>query len=110
MPQKTLGGIAVDVDDEGYMTNRTQWNRSVATALAAEEGITLTDAHWKVLEFIDKDFREKGVVPGMLWMNKIGNIPTKNCMRSSQMDRSKRRLKLAAIPNRQAASNGKRST
>ena len=77
MPQKTLGGVAVDVDDEGYMTNHAQWNREVAAALAAEEGITLTDAHWRALEFIDKDFREKGVVPGMRRMNKIGNIPTK---------------------------------
>ena len=78
MPEKTLGGVTVDVDDEGYMTNRAQWNKAVATALAAEEGITLTDAHWKVLEFIDKDFREKGVVPGMRRMNKVGNIPTKD--------------------------------
>lgn len=77
MPQKTLGGVAVDVDDEGYMTNHAQWNREVAASLAAEENITLTDAHWKALEFIDKDFREKGVVPGMRRMNKIGNIPTK---------------------------------
>lgn len=77
MPQKTLGGIAVDVDDEGYMTDHAQWNRQVATALAAEEGITLTDPHWKVLEFIGKDFREMGAVPGLRRMNKIGNIPTK---------------------------------
>ena len=77
MPQKTLGGVAVDVDDEGYMTNHAQWNREVAAALATEENITLTDAHWRALEFIDKDFREKGVVPGMRRMNKIGNIPTK---------------------------------
>ena len=37
MPQKTLGGVAVDVDDEGYMTNHAQWNREVAAALATEE-------------------------------------------------------------------------
>jgi TusE/DsrC/DsvC family sulfur relay protein len=77
MPQKTLGGVVVDVDDEGYITNHGQWNNEVAVALAAEEGIILTDAHWRVLEFIDKDFREKGAVPGMRRMNKIGNIPTK---------------------------------
>ena len=59
------------------MTNHGQWNREVAAALAAEENIILTDAHWRALEFIDKDFREKGVVPGMRRMNKIGNIPTK---------------------------------
>jgi tRNA 2-thiouridine synthesizing protein E len=59
------------------MTNHAQWNREIAAALAQELGIMLTGAHWKVMEFIDKDFKEKGVVPGMRRMNKVGNIPTK---------------------------------
>ncbi|MFA6177035.1 MAG: TusE/DsrC/DsvC family sulfur relay protein [Phycisphaerae bacterium] len=78
MPQKTLAGATVDTDGEGYLTNHAQWNKDVAAALAAEEGITLTDAHWKILEFIDADFKERGVVPGMRRMNKVGNIPTKD--------------------------------
>jgi len=78
MPQKTLAGILLDVDDEGYLANHSQWTRDVAAAIAAEEGITLTDAHWKILDFIDRDFQERSVVPGMRRMNKIGNIPTKD--------------------------------
>ena len=78
MSQKTINGAIIDVNDEGYLTNHAQWNRNIAVALAQELGITLTDAHWKVLEFIDKDFKEKGVVPGMRRMNKVGNIPTKD--------------------------------
>jgi TusE/DsrC/DsvC family sulfur relay protein len=78
MPTKTLAGSPVEIDDEGYLVNHSQWNKDVAAALAAEEGINLTDAHWKVLNFIDTDFREKGVVPGMRRMNKVGNIPTKD--------------------------------
>jgi len=75
--QKQIAGTTIDVDDEGYLTNHTQWTREIAAALAQEEGITLSDAHWKVLDFIDRDFKEKGVVPGMRRMNKIGGIPTK---------------------------------
>ena len=78
MPQKTINGATIEVNDEGYMTNHAQWNRQIAVALAQELGITLIDAHWKVLDFIDKDFKEKGVVPGMRRMNKVGNIPTKD--------------------------------
>lgn len=78
MPQKQINGSSIDVNEEGYMTNHAQWNRDIAVALAQELGIALTDGHWKVLEFIDKDFKEKGVVPGMRRMNKIGNIPTKD--------------------------------
>ena len=77
MAQKQIAGVTLDVNEEGYLTDHSQWNREVAAALAEELGINLTDAHWKVLEFIDKDFQEKGVVPGMRRMNKIGGIPTK---------------------------------
>ena len=78
MPTQTLAGTPVDTDDEGYLVNHSQWNKDVATALAAEEGITLTDGHWKGIDFIDADFKEKGVVPGMRRMNKVGNITTKD--------------------------------
>ena len=78
MPQKNINGATIDVNDEGYLTNRAQWNRDIAAGLAQELGIALTEAHWKVLDFIDKDFKEKGVVPGMRRMNKVGNIPTKD--------------------------------
>ena len=59
MTKKQIAGVTLDLDDEGYMTNHAQWNREVAAALAREEGIELTAAHWKVLDFIDKDFRER---------------------------------------------------
>ncbi len=78
MSQKQINGATIDVNEEGYMTNHSQWNRDIAAAMAQELGIMLTDAHWKVLDFIDKDFKEKGVVPGMRRMNKVGNIPTKD--------------------------------
>ena len=38
----------------------------------------MTDGHWKVIDFIDADFKERGVIPGMRRMNKVGNIPTKD--------------------------------
>lgn len=77
MPDKTINGVTISITDDGFMTDHSQWNRDIAAALAAEEEITLTEAHWKVLDFIAKDFGEKDAVPGMRRMNKIGGIPTK---------------------------------
>ena len=77
MPDKEINGTTISVDDDGFMTDHAQWTREVAAGLAADEGITLTDAHWKVLDFIAKDYAEKGAVPGMRRLNKVGGIPTK---------------------------------
>jgi dissimilatory sulfite reductase related protein len=78
MPQKQIAGVTIDVNEEGYLTNHDQWNRDIAAALAQELGITLTDAHWKVLEFIEKEFKANGVVPGMRRLNKVGGIATRD--------------------------------
>ncbi len=77
MPEKEVKGVSISVNDEGYMTDHSQWTPEVAAGLAEELDITLTDAHWQVLDFIAKDFPEKDAVPGMRRMNKIGGIPTK---------------------------------
>jgi dissimilatory sulfite reductase related protein len=98
MTKKEIAGVTIDVDDEGYMTHHAQWNREVAAALAKEEGIELTAAHWKVLEFIDKDFREKGVLPGMRRMNKIGSVPTKDLYALFPGGPIKKAAKIAGYP------------
>jgi TusE/DsrC/DsvC family sulfur relay protein len=98
MNQKQIAGVTIDLDEEGYLTNHTQWSRDVAAALAGEEGIELTLAHWKVLEFIDRDFREKGVVPGMRRMNKIGGIPTKDLYTLFPNGPIKKAAKIAGYP------------
>jgi tRNA 2-thiouridine synthesizing protein E len=78
MPDKTINGTTINVTDDGFMTDHSQWNREIAAALAAEEGITLTPEHWQVLDFIARDFADKGVVPGMRRLNKVGGIQTKD--------------------------------
>jgi TusE/DsrC/DsvC family sulfur relay protein len=98
MSQKQIAGVSVNVDEEGYLTDHGQWTREVAVALAQEEGIELTPGHWKVLEFIDKDFREKGVVPGMRRMNKIGGIPTKDLYNLFPNGPIKRAARIAGYP------------
>ncbi|MEI8005263.1 MAG: TusE/DsrC/DsvC family sulfur relay protein [Bacteroidota bacterium] len=52
MAQKVFAGISVDVNDEGYMTDRTQWTKDIAREIAKEEGIELTDKHYPVIEFL----------------------------------------------------------
>lgn len=78
MPKKQLGNAVVDVDDEGYMTDHSQWTREVAAAIAREEGIAeLGPAHWKVLEYMQKELKENGAVPTIRKINKSGVVTTK---------------------------------
>ena len=78
MPQKQFGAAAIDVDEEGFLTDFAQWTREVAAAIAKEEGIAaLTPAHWKVIEFMQKEFKGNGQVPSIRKLNKSGVVSTK---------------------------------
>lgn len=52
MAEKTIAGKKISINDEGFMTDPSQWDREVAKGLASEEGIELTDLHFEVLEFL----------------------------------------------------------
>ena len=78
MPAKQLGNVTIDIDSEGFMTDPSQWTRDIAAAIAREEGIVeLNAAHWKVLEFMRKEFQENGAVPTIRRINKSGIVSTR---------------------------------
>ena len=52
MAQKTYAGITVDVNEEGYFTNPSQWNRDIAAEIAKEEGIVLSGQHFAIIDYL----------------------------------------------------------
>ena len=98
MPVKEIAGAQVEVDDEGFMTNPDQWTKEIAAELAMEEGIEeLTDGHWKVIEFMRKDFKEKGTVPTIRRINKVGGVPTKELYALFPNGPAKKAAKIAGL-------------
>ena len=52
MAQKTIAGVNLEVTEDGYLEDPTQWNEEIAKEIAKEEGIELTDKHFEVIKFI----------------------------------------------------------
>jgi tRNA 2-thiouridine synthesizing protein E len=52
-------------DRGGYLVDLSDWNESVAAALAREDGIELTDEHWALVELIRDFYRSYEVSPAM---------------------------------------------
>jgi TusE/DsrC/DsvC family sulfur relay protein len=98
MTEKTIAGHTVTFDDEGYLTNPHQWNPDIAQALAREMGLELTEAHWKVLEFMRRDFQERGTVPGMRRLNKVGGFATKDLYSLFPEGPIKKAARIAGLP------------
>ncbi len=52
MATKTIAGANIDVNEEGYLTDASQWTKEIAAEIAKEEGIDITEKHYQVLEYI----------------------------------------------------------
>jgi TusE/DsrC/DsvC family sulfur relay protein len=52
MASRVIAGKEVQVNDEGFMTDATEWTKEIAAQIATEEGIPeLTVDHWKVIDW-----------------------------------------------------------
>ena len=68
MAEKTLAGITVEVNDEGYLVNKADWTKEIAAEMAKEDGIELTDKHYEVLEYL----REQEAAGASLTIRRVG--------------------------------------
>lgn len=56
---KTYGGVTVDCNDQGYMTDLSQWSRDVGQDIAKEEGIEMSPAHWEVIDYLQDQYKKE---------------------------------------------------
>ena len=97
MATKTYAGTSVDVNEEGYFTNPAQWSREIAVAVAAEEGLELSDQHFAVLEYLRKRHLD-GEALSIRSINKSGVVDVKTFYQLFPGAPLKKSTKLAGIP------------
>jgi tRNA 2-thiouridine synthesizing protein E len=52
-----------EFDTEGYIVDPALWTEAIATRLAEDEGIVLSDEHWRVIRLMRSWLDEHGVAP-----------------------------------------------
>ena len=63
--QLTIEGTEYSLDERGYLEDRACWSESFARALAAADGIELSDAHWEIIHFVQDYFERFEIAPPM---------------------------------------------
>jgi tRNA 2-thiouridine synthesizing protein E len=51
-----VNGKRLEANENGYLVNQDDWDKDVAEAIAAVEGLTLTQDHWDVVEYLRDAF------------------------------------------------------
>ena len=55
--------VMVDADEEGYLTDVSQWSRELAGTIARAENIKLGNDHWVVVNFLRNFYEEYQIEP-----------------------------------------------
>ena len=72
----------VELNDEGFLLDSSQWTTEVGEALAAEAGIhPLSDQHWQVITFCREDAAREGQSPGLRRISKMSGVGMKDLYR-----------------------------
>jgi len=98
MPVTTIDGHEIHVNDEGFMTDPDEWSEPLATTLAAQIGIELTDEHWKAIRFLRSDYAQEGETATLRRISVVGGIPTKTLFQLFPQKPAKKLAYVAGLP------------
>ena len=99
MSTATIAGTAVELNDEGFFVDPNQWTRDIAVEIAAEDGITtMTDQHWQVIDFMRKEYFEKGSGPTVRVLGKTSGVSVKDLYLLFPKGPAKMAAHIAGIP------------
>ena len=65
-----VNGKSIERDDNGNLIDPTEWNEDVAKALAAEDGIELTEKHFDVINYLRSCYFDNNEQPMERIINK----------------------------------------
>ena len=98
MSTATIAGHPVHVNDEGFLTEFDEWSDEIATQLATNIGIEMTDRHWEMVRFIRGDYAENGVTPGTRRVQAAGGFTTKEQFQLFPKKPAKKSAYVAGVP------------
>lgn len=99
MSTATLAGTTVELNDEGFFVDPSAWTPAMAEEMAAADGIAaLTPAHWTVIEFMRREFAEKGTGPTVRVLGKSSGVSVKELYELFPKGPAKMAARLAGIP------------
>jgi len=61
----TCNGLSIPTDKEGYLKHLNDWSIDIAESIAKEENISLTPAHWELIELVRTFYNLYELSPAM---------------------------------------------
>ncbi len=60
-----LNGTAIEHDEEGYISDISNWSKELAELIAVDENLDMTEEHWEVINFLRDYYEEYQIAPAI---------------------------------------------
>jgi tRNA 2-thiouridine synthesizing protein E len=65
-----VGGKSIEVDEEGYLVDRSEWTPEIGAHMAELDSCELTDNHMEVINFLREYYEEYQIAPAVRVLTK----------------------------------------
>ena len=64
MAKAALGGVEIEIDEDGFIQEPEKWNKEVAEDLAKTENASpMSEEHWKLVNYLRDYYIKFGIAP-----------------------------------------------
>lgn len=95
--ETTIAGKSITVNEEGYLTDFSQWDEEVGEALASDANINLTPRHWEVIKYLQNEHKNQAAL-SIRRIGKSGLVDIKEFYQLYPTAPLKTATKIAGIP------------
>ena len=99
MAQMELGGKMLNIDEDGFIEDPSEWDEAVAKSLAATEGVEdLGERHWKLVKYLREYYLKNNIAPMIRKLCKDTGIPLKEIYELFPSGPAKGACKVTGLP------------
>lgn len=99
MPKAILGGIEIEVDEDGFIQEPEKWNKEIAEDLAKiENAYPMTEEHWKVVNYLREYYLKYEIAPPIRMLCKQTGFDLKKIYELFPSGPAKGACKIAGLP------------
>ncbi len=99
MAKRTLGGIEIEIDEDGFIQEPGKWTKEVAEDLAKTENVSpMGEDHWKVINYLRDYYLKYEIAPPIRMLVKQTGIDLKSIYRLFPSGPAKGACKVAGLP------------
>ncbi len=99
MAKATLGGMEIEIDEDGFIQEPGKWNQAIAEDLAkVEQAYPMSEEHWKIVNYLRDYYLKYEIAPPIRMLVKQTGFDLKKIYQLFPSGPAKGACKIAGLP------------